>query len=82
MGHSVGHRSAAVFQYSSLPEQARAKSKKQLHINDLTPSQQALAQNRDVVAVIDGNSTTIIAPTGDFAPALTGVLREREYLGI
>lgn len=82
MSHSVGHRSAAIFRFNSLPAQAQAKPKRSITINDLHSSQQAQANAREVVAIIDGAYTHILAPTGNFAGALLGIREEREIQGI
>lgn len=82
MAHSVGHRSAAIFTLNSLPAAAQAKSRRSLTISDLHSSQQAQANGRDVVAIIDGAYTHILSPTGDFAAAVLGIREERELQGI
>jgi len=82
MAHGIGHRSSAVFTRSSLPESARAKLPISLSINDLTTSQRQLASGRDVVAIIDGDRTIILAPTGNVAAAILGIREERENQGI
>lgn len=82
MAHSVGHRSVAVFRRNQLPSQAQAKAVRRLTLSDLSAAQQAQAQGRDLVCIIDGDEQTILAPTGSLYPALKGVSEERELQGI
>ena len=82
MSHKVRHLSAAIFTLNSLPAQAQAKSRRSLTIDDLHPSQRAQANSRSLVAIIDGDYTHILSPTGDFAGAVLGIREERELQGI
>lgn len=76
------NNNAAVFTMNSLPAAAQGKNPFTMGIGDLHPSQRAQAQNRDVVAIVDGNDTHILAPTGDFPSAVKSVNLERESQGI
>ena len=73
-------KTAAVFNFEDLPTAAKDKMAADLNgmaIDDLHPAQQALAQVRDVTAIIKDGKTTIISPTGDFVAALRAVNTER-----
>ena len=76
------NNSAAVFRMNSLPAAAQGKNPFTMGIGDLHPSQRAQAQNRDVVAIVDGDDTHILAPTGDFPSAVSAVKAERTNQGI
>ena len=76
------NNSAAVFRMSDLPAAAQGKNPFTMTAGDLHPSQRARANGRDVVAIVDGDDTVILSPTGDFASAVTSVLQEREDEGI
>ena len=76
------NNSAAVFRMNDLPAAAQGKNPFTMSADDLHPSQRARANGRDVVAIVNGNDTHILAPTGDFPSAVTCVLQEREDEGI
>lgn len=76
------NNSAAVFTMSSLPAAAQGKNPFTMTVDDLHPSQRAIANTRDVVAIVDGDDTIILSPTGDFPSAVKAVIDERADQGI
>ena len=76
------NNSAAVFRMNSLPAAAQGKNPFTMTRDDLHPSQRAQANGRDVVAIVDGDNTHILAPTGDFQSAVRMVRSERSDQGI
>ena len=76
------NNSAAVFRMNSLPAAAQGKNPFTMTRDDLHPSQRAQANNRDVVAIVNGDDTHILAPTGDLQSAVRMIRAERSTLGI
>lgn len=72
----------ALIRRSNLPSQAQSKSPNSLTRNDLSSTQRNDASNKDYVVIIDGDSQTILAPTGNLGLTLGEVLDEREDQGI
>ena len=86
MSHSASRgRSAAVLVLAALPASARTEATanpRSVLISDLSPAQQAQANGKDSVAIVDGDTVTYLAPTGDFRAAYFTVKEERESQGI
>lgn len=76
------NNSAAIFRMSELPAAARSKNPKKMGRDDLHPSQRSQANGKDVVAILDGDNTHILAPTGHFSSAVKVVSEERTAQGI
>lgn len=72
----------ALFRKSDLPSAARSKNSKYITRADLSSSQRSSASDKDYVVIIDGDSQTILAPTGNVGTTIAEVLDEREEQGI
>lgn len=66
-------RTASVFNFDDLPGSAKAKERRKLSLSDLSPAQRALAESTDITAIVEGDTTTVLAPSGDFPSAVKAV---------
>ena len=71
-------KSVTIFDKKDLKAGAKTKDSKDLRKSDLTESQLASAAGSEVVAIVDGDEVTILAPTGDLAAALIAVEKEKK----
>jgi hypothetical protein len=73
---------AGVYQMSDLKVAGQAKNRMNWVVDDLLATPRAEAQARDVVAIVEGDRVTVLAPTGSLSAALKAVKAEREAKGI
>jgi hypothetical protein len=89
MAHKDSHNpgggetsNVALFRKNDLPSAARSKNSKDITRGDLSSSQRSSASDKDYVVIIDGDSQTILAPTGNVGLTIGEVLDERQDQGI
>jgi hypothetical protein len=73
---------AGVYQMSDLKVAGQAKNRMDWVVDDLLATPRSEAQSRDVVAIVEGDRVTVLAPTGSLSAALKAVKAEREAKGI
>lgn len=76
-------RSAGVYRREDLKVASRGKSERDWTVDDLPAgANKTEAQSKDVVAIVEGNKVTVLAPTGSLSEALAAVRKERSRKGI
>ena len=76
-------RSAGVYRKEDLKVASRGKAGKDWTVDDLPDgANKTEALSKDIVAIVEGNKVTVLAPTGSLSEALAAVRKERSIKGI